>query len=91
MKTYTLFLNSSSDFTINDQNGRTVSLARARKLWEAGQVNGSNQAFSRLANQFDFNLRKIKAFYMDGGRLDDIAARTRKRLADAKYPSGGSK
>lgn len=65
MKTYILFLNSASDYKINDQDGRVVGLARARKLWEAGQVNGSNQAFSRLANQFAFDLRSLKKFYKE--------------------------
>ena len=65
MKTYILFLNSASDYKINDQDGRAVGLARARKLWEAGRVIGSNQAFSRLANQFDFNPRRLKKFYAE--------------------------
>jgi hypothetical protein len=67
MKTYTLFLNSASDYTINDQNGHAVSLARAQKLWIAGRVNGSNQSFSRLANEFDFDLGRLKKYYLELG------------------------
>jgi hypothetical protein len=57
-----LFVNSGSDFAIVDQHGTHYTPGRARRLYEDGEVNNSNLAFSRLAH-FDFDVDKLKAYY----------------------------
>ena len=59
-----LFLNSSSDFSITDQDGATVSLEDARLICESGALVEWNQAFDRLVS-FHFDLEAVKRYYTD--------------------------
>jgi len=57
-----LYLNSSSDFRITDQDGATVSLEDARLICESGAIQDWNLAFQRLVRE-RFDLEAVKAAY----------------------------
>ncbi len=59
-----LFLNSSGDYTITDNNGNTVTVDRAKTLYEAGALDDWNLAFQRLANN-GFDIESTRKQYAD--------------------------
>jgi len=62
-----LYLNSASDYSINDATGKVVTVEEAKRLWEAGLVDDFNMAFHRLAHG-GFDVDALKAYYSQGGR-----------------------
>lgn len=59
-----LFLESSKDFRIMDQDGHTVSLEDARLICESGALQNYNLAFQRLV-QNRFDLEAVKSYYAE--------------------------
>lgn len=59
-----LFVNSGSDFSIVDQDGKPWTPAESRHAWITGRVTNYNLAFQRLAGPtIDFDIEKLKAFF----------------------------
>ncbi len=66
MKTLELYLNSASDFSIQDASGKVYTVAEAKRLYQRHWVSGYNMAFQRLIN-FDFDMEACKeSFKMKG-------------------------
>lgn len=62
-----LFLNSGSDYSIQDKAGKIYTPEQARTLWENGCVDDYNLAFYRLAS-LGFDVEAVKAHYAAGKR-----------------------
>ena len=60
-----LFLESSSDYQITNQDGETVSLDVAKSIYESGKLHEWNMAFGRLV-AYNFDLEATKAYYNKG-------------------------
>ncbi len=61
-----LYLESSSDYRITQVRGKetaTITPLGARDLWSSGKVRDCNIAFRRLAEDFNFDVEAIKAYY----------------------------
>lgn len=67
MKKVDLYVESASDYSISmigsDRIIKTITPEEARKLWAAGRVKDFNLAFQRLAQQFDFDIEALKAYF----------------------------
>ena len=57
----------NSIYRIVDEHKREVSQDEARKLWESGKLSDWNQAFHRLATQFNFDLAALRRYYHPEG------------------------
>ena len=62
-----LYLNSSSDYSIQDEKGKHYTPDEAKALYEAGKVGNFNLAFQRLVIN-DFNVQAVKDHYAAGKR-----------------------
>ena len=60
-----MFVNSTTDFTIQDDMGTVYTPEEARKLWEAQAIDDWNLAFDRLARDYNFDIEALKAFYKE--------------------------
>lgn len=58
-----LYLNSASDYSIQDHDGNVLSVEEARRRWESGEVDDWNLAFERLARICHFDLALCKLQY----------------------------
>ncbi len=66
MKEYKiLYLNSSTDYKIEDRKGMHYTIEEARKLFDGGYVKDYNIAFDRLV-AFGWDLERVKKFYQPG-------------------------
>ncbi len=59
-----LYLNCSSDFSIQDETGKKYSIDEAKELVAKGKVDDYNSGFQRLINNA-FDLEAVKQFYID--------------------------
>ncbi len=59
-----LYLNCSSDFSIQDETGKKYSIDEAKELVAKGKVDDCNSGFQRLINNA-FDLEAVKQFYID--------------------------
>ncbi len=59
-----MYLNSSTDFSIEDDKGKTYTPEEARAVAESGNMRNCNIAFQRLMRE-DYNLDAVKKFYKD--------------------------
>lgn len=57
-----LHLNASTDWSIEDQHGNTVTIAEAEVLIADGKVTDMNMAMERLA-QNGFSLEDLQEYY----------------------------
>ena len=61
-----LYLNTANgSYTITDQNGVEYTPEQARELFDSGKLTDYNQAFDRLAHDFDFNINELKEYYRE--------------------------
>lgn len=67
-KPTSLALESGSTYLIKDEHGNVVSLAEAKRRWQAG-VDDWNVSFDRLAREFHFDLDALKAYYAEATRI----------------------
>jgi len=65
-----LYFNVGTDFTIEDDRGAKLTIAEAKEAVEGGHVTDFNVAFGRLMREFDWNVRKARAYY------DEIAKKS---------------
>ena len=57
-----LYLNSASDFSITDDDGKKYTPEEAKQLVKDGKVKGCNQAFYSL-ELHDFDIQALKDYY----------------------------
>ncbi len=62
------YLNSGTDYTIQDGTGRVYTVDEARRAWEQCPTADGNVAFQRLVD-CDFDLERVKAFYQEANRI----------------------
>ena len=59
-----LYINSSTDFKIVDENKKEYSIDQAKEIFESQIIDDFNVAFKRLV-EFNFNLDLVKEFYKE--------------------------
>ncbi len=59
-----LYLNCSSDFSIQDETGKKYSVDQAKELVASGKIVDCSLGFQRLINNA-FDLEAVKQFYID--------------------------
>lgn len=62
-----LYLNSGSDYSIQDEKGKKYTPTQAKGLYEAGKVTNYNMAFWRLV-QKGFDVQAVKDHFAAGNR-----------------------
>jgi hypothetical protein len=56
-----MYVNSGSDYSIEDGSGKFYTVEEAKAVWESGVVSDVNLAFHNLATKYDFDMDKLKA------------------------------
>lgn len=62
-----LALESGSGYQIKDENGAVVTVAEARRRWEACEVDDYNGAFARLVHM-GFDVDAVREYYSRDSR-----------------------
>ena len=57
-----LYLNSASDFSIQDETGKKYTVDEAKKEYESGNVSDWNLAFHNLI-QVGWDIEELKTYY----------------------------
>jgi hypothetical protein len=68
-----LFLNAMSDYSIEDENGNSITVEQAKRYLDEGIVTNSNYSFIRF-QQNNFDLEATKAYYDEQKRIMKMAS-----------------
>lgn len=60
----TILYCNAEEHTIEDDNGKKITIEKTRELFNTGQIEDCNLSFQRLAN-YDFNWNKLDKFYQE--------------------------